>query len=44
MKYIFVTHAHCDHVFGLPDLMKSFPTAKVCVSREDYEDTAFYRK
>ncbi len=42
LKYVFITHAHCDHVFGLPELVKSFPTAKVCVSKEDYDDTALY--
>ncbi len=42
LKYVFITHAHCDHVFGLPELMKSFPKAKVCVSKEDYEDAALY--
>ncbi len=44
LKYVFITHAHCDHVFGLPELVKTFPDAKVCVSKEEYEDSTLYRR
>jgi glyoxylase-like metal-dependent hydrolase (beta-lactamase superfamily II) len=36
LKYIFITHAHWDHVEGIFDLKKKFPEAKVCISREEY--------
>lgn len=37
LKYIFVTHAHWDHVEGLSALKEKFPQAAVCMSREEYE-------
>jgi len=33
--YIFITHAHWDHVEGLFDLKDKFPEAKVCMSYEE---------
>jgi glyoxylase-like metal-dependent hydrolase (beta-lactamase superfamily II) len=42
VKYLFTTHAHPDHVFGLPELRDRFPQAKWGVSRQEYEDMAFY--
>lgn len=35
LKYIFITHAHWDHVEGIFDLKRKFPEAKVCISREE---------
>jgi len=42
LKYVFITHCHPDHVYGLPDVKKLFPEARVCMSRADYEDTKLY--
>jgi glyoxylase-like metal-dependent hydrolase (beta-lactamase superfamily II) len=36
IKYIFLTHAHWDHVQGLFELKKKFPAAEVCLSYEEY--------
>ena len=48
LKYIFITHAHWDHVEGIFDLIDNFPEAKVCISKEEYtamqEYTGFARK
>ncbi len=38
LKYLFVTHAHPDHVQGMPAVMKAYPEAKVAISREEYDD------
>jgi len=37
LKYIFITHAHWDHVEGIFILKEKFPQAKVCLSWEEYE-------
>jgi len=44
LKYIFITHCHCDHVLGLPAARARFPEAKVCFSREEYEDMGLYER
>jgi hydroxyacylglutathione hydrolase len=36
LKYIFITHAHWDHVEGIFDLKEKFPEAKVGISKEEY--------
>lgn len=38
LKYIFVTHGHIDHYYGIPTVKKQFPDAKVCMHRDDYRD------
>jgi glyoxylase-like metal-dependent hydrolase (beta-lactamase superfamily II) len=42
LRYIFVTHAHADHTVGIPAVKKRFPEAKVCISREEFEDAQLY--
>jgi len=42
LKYIFITHGHCDHVLGLPAARERFPEARVCFSRAEYEDMGSY--
>jgi hydroxyacylglutathione hydrolase len=47
LKYIFVTHAHWDHVEGIFDLKEKFPEAKICLSNEEYlamQDYTSYAK
>lgn len=44
VKYIFITHAHPDHLAGVPAMREQFPHAKLCMSRQEYEDTSLYRK
>ena len=38
LKYIFVTHGHVDHVFGIPDIKGLFPKAKMCMHKDEYRD------
>jgi glyoxylase-like metal-dependent hydrolase (beta-lactamase superfamily II) len=42
LKYIFITHAHCDHVYGIPAMKEIYPQAKIGMSEEEYEDTDIY--
>jgi glyoxylase-like metal-dependent hydrolase (beta-lactamase superfamily II) len=42
LKYIFATHLHPDHVYGIPEVKKQFPDAKVCFSREEYQEIPKY--
>jgi hydroxyacylglutathione hydrolase len=36
LKYIFITHAHWDHLEGLFEIKNKFPSAKVCLTKEEY--------
>jgi glyoxylase-like metal-dependent hydrolase (beta-lactamase superfamily II) len=38
LKYIFATHAHMDHVEGVPQIQEKFPGALLCYNKKDYED------
>ena len=42
LKYIFITHCHWDHVYGVPDIKKKYPDAKICFSKEEYDETKKY--
>jgi hydroxyacylglutathione hydrolase len=48
VRYIFLTHAHWDHIEGIFDLKGKFPDAKVGISREEFaamqDYTAFARE
>ncbi len=44
LKYLLITHAHCDHVEGLPAIIDKYPQAKICLSKEEYEDFTLYSK
>lgn len=40
LLYIFFTHCHPDHMYGMiaMDLDKKFPSAKICFTREEFDD------
>lgn len=44
LEYIFITHAHCDHIQGLPAIKNKYEDVKICFSREEYEDMSLYSK
>jgi hydroxyacylglutathione hydrolase len=37
LKYIFATHSHMDHIFGIPDLKKRFPEALLGINKNEWE-------
>jgi hydroxyacylglutathione hydrolase len=42
LKYIMLTHAHPDHLTGVPSIRKFFPDAKLIMSIQEYEDMQIY--
>lgn len=38
LRYILVTHAHADHVAGIPAVMAAHPDTKLAMSQEEFED------
>ena len=42
LKYIFLTHGHQDHVAGLAAVRAKFPEARLCYSRQEFEDGRQY--
>ncbi len=43
LKLVFLTHAHQDHVAGLPLLRERFPKVRLCYSRLEFEDRNKYQ-
>jgi glyoxylase-like metal-dependent hydrolase (beta-lactamase superfamily II) len=43
LKYIFATHSHMDHIFGIPDLKKRFPDALFGINRKEFEDRFLFK-
>jgi len=44
LKYIFLTHAHQDHIVSLNELEAKYPKAKVCYCIDEYEDFKQYMR
>ncbi|MHC1705098.1 MAG: MBL fold metallo-hydrolase [Tenuifilaceae bacterium] len=44
VKYIFLTHAHQDHIASLNELEAKYPKAKVCYCIDEYEDFKQYKR
>jgi glyoxylase-like metal-dependent hydrolase (beta-lactamase superfamily II) len=44
LKYIFATHSHMDHIFGIPDLKKRFPDALFAINRNEWEDLFLFKE
>ena len=42
LKYVFITHAHSDHVAGIPVVRAKFLSARLGISTEEIEDTKLY--
>jgi hydroxyacylglutathione hydrolase len=38
LKFIFATHAHIDHLEGVPVIRERFPNALLCYTKEDYNN------
>jgi hydroxyacylglutathione hydrolase len=43
LRYIFLTHAHQDHIAGLKDLKDRFNNAKIGFALQEYNDCIHYR-
>lgn len=35
LKYIIITHAHCDHIMALDYVKEKFPNSKICIGKYD---------
>lgn len=43
LRYVLLTHAHQDHVAGLPALRRKYPQARLACSRAEYADIKDYQ-
>ena len=37
LKYIIITHAHCDHIIALDYVKEEFPNSKICIGKHEAE-------
>ncbi len=37
LKYIIITHAHCDHIMALDYVKEKFPDSKICIGKYEAE-------
>jgi glyoxylase-like metal-dependent hydrolase (beta-lactamase superfamily II) len=44
LRYFLFTHGHGDHVVGLPAIRDSFPRARICIHRQDYDDLFIFQR
>jgi hydroxyacylglutathione hydrolase len=42
LKYIFLTHAHQDHITGVNTVLRKYPKTKFCLTREEFDDFKKY--
>lgn len=42
LRYVFLTHAHQDHIAGVNTVLKYYPKAKLCITMQEYFDYKSY--
>jgi hydroxyacylglutathione hydrolase len=42
LKYVFITHGHFDHVYGLREIKGNHPSVKLVMGTEEYKDMLEY--